>query len=318
MWNDNLLIEHPPAAEKSGTETAKAERRPYSARHLMSACFDGENLPEPETYAEVQCHDISTSGISFYWPKRPDFDQVVFFFNGQGTNSLIAADVRGYQPSELHGRATFLVDSRFTSRLLKDLRTGGGGLPDAREAESESIGPPLSEEHTPYHATGEVHSSYQSVRERLTRMPLDRDSILIVDDDVTVLRFLTAILQSAFRNRVTLIPFQSPDDARNYLYEHTVDILIADFCSSTTDGMTLLLAARDGNPWCQSFLLATRANVDMLLGTIEAGATDILQKPLKTSTVVEIVKNAVHRSHRWKKLLAGAIEAEAGTAATAV
>ena len=69
-----------------------------------------------EDFQLVRCHDLSTSGISFYWPTAPNFDHVIVALaSPKGTTRVLAHVVfNGQQPGE---PGEYLIGCRFVRRL---------------------------------------------------------------------------------------------------------------------------------------------------------------------------------------------------------
>ena len=78
-----------------------------------------------EDFSLVRCHDLSTSGISFYWPTAPKFDHVIVALAAQkGTTRVLAHVVfAGKQPD---ATGEYLVGCRFLRRLCRAKRRRGG------------------------------------------------------------------------------------------------------------------------------------------------------------------------------------------------
>ena len=53
-------------------EQRSAERWPYPASELLAACGQGK-LPNRAMFREVLCHDLCTTGISFFSSRPPGF-----------------------------------------------------------------------------------------------------------------------------------------------------------------------------------------------------------------------------------------------------
>lgn len=61
---------------QSGTERRQVPRRPYRGVQRIAACDNG-NQPPADAFHVVQCNDISTGGISFFYPVAPPFKKLV-------------------------------------------------------------------------------------------------------------------------------------------------------------------------------------------------------------------------------------------------
>jgi hypothetical protein len=64
-------------AEKRGT------RRYAFPTSQFVAPFDERILDLLPAFCPTRFHDLSTRGVSFYWPKEPDFEKVLLLMSGQ-------------------------------------------------------------------------------------------------------------------------------------------------------------------------------------------------------------------------------------------
>lgn len=74
-------------------------------------------MPMPRDFIEVDCEDISTSGIAFYFHETPDFENLVITL-GTGENvTHFTARVARIVECRHKGRPAFLVGCRFIGRV---------------------------------------------------------------------------------------------------------------------------------------------------------------------------------------------------------
>jgi len=64
----------------------------------------------------VRCYDLSRSGISFYWPRQPDFTQVCLGLGSHENLSWVKARVVHFRPIE-DQESRYLVGCAFTERV---------------------------------------------------------------------------------------------------------------------------------------------------------------------------------------------------------
>jgi hypothetical protein len=101
-------------------ESGAADRR-NTARHAFPtvqrvAPCRGTAVPTDADFHLVRCHDLSTSGISFYWPSSPDFDQVIVALaSPQGTTRVLARVMFHGQQGGQQGQ--YLIGCRFIRRV---------------------------------------------------------------------------------------------------------------------------------------------------------------------------------------------------------
>jgi hypothetical protein len=97
-------------------ERRRSERRPYPSTQNV-APVDREGLPLPFAFTPVRCHDLSQTGISFFWPSKPDFTSVVISLSdGQQTMHLMAG-VRHAREGYFHRKRQYLVGCEFQCRV---------------------------------------------------------------------------------------------------------------------------------------------------------------------------------------------------------
>src|SRR5436305_2450065 len=63
------------------------------------AQYDRNGLPSRYDFQQVRCQDISTSGISFFWPRIPDFEYIVIGLDTSGTRIHLTARVTSVRPA---------------------------------------------------------------------------------------------------------------------------------------------------------------------------------------------------------------------------
>jgi hypothetical protein len=107
------VLEHLRGLPSSSDGSELSGRYPYP-RVLLIAPYLGSALPDESRFAMVPCHDISTTGISFYWPRRPAFDYVVVGL-GEEPGGVKKPNVTYYTARVEHVRA---VDSASGKYLL--------------------------------------------------------------------------------------------------------------------------------------------------------------------------------------------------------
>ena len=91
-----VLQTFPEAIALDPPERRNAQRFSFEVRQSL-APYSGDVMPRPVDFESVMCHDISAGGMSFYWPRRLDFEYVVISLESS------TAAIR------LIGRTTFCV-----------------------------------------------------------------------------------------------------------------------------------------------------------------------------------------------------------------
>ena len=76
------IIKQLDCAETQGwNERRRSRRQSYPRTQLIAPFY--RRMPTFEMFKEVTCHDISTSGVGFYWPATPDFHKAIIALGEQ-------------------------------------------------------------------------------------------------------------------------------------------------------------------------------------------------------------------------------------------
>ncbi|SFW53820.1 sigma-54-dependent transcriptional regulator [Cellulophaga fucicola] len=120
-------------------------------------------------------------------------------------------------------------------------------------------------------------------------MGLQKENILIVDDDIHILELLQRHLQSLNYHVYQAV---SVKQALYVLHDSTIDLLITDIQMPEIDGLQLLKYTAEHYPHIPKLVITGYPSVDDAMTVIKSGATDYLTKPFTK----EELKQAVHRS----------------------
>ena len=95
-------------------ERRKSYRQRFPVTQLIAPFY--KRMPTREQFTAVQCHDISTGGIAFYWPEAPNFRKAIFGLGESERLTCVAVQVvrqapRPDEPGE------FLVGCEFVERV---------------------------------------------------------------------------------------------------------------------------------------------------------------------------------------------------------
>ena len=103
------------AVASDGQDRRQSQRFAYTVVQNM-APYDGKKLPTSDMFRQVQCHDLSTGGISFIWPHDPEFEQVVIKLTAGQRTLYVVARVVSRRPLD-ESKRRFLVGCRFLDRV---------------------------------------------------------------------------------------------------------------------------------------------------------------------------------------------------------
>ncbi len=120
-------------------------------------------------------------------------------------------------------------------------------------------------------------------------MALQKENILLVDDDIDILELLQRHLQSLDYHTYKAV---SVKEAISILKDTYIDLLITDIQMPQVDGLQLVKFADEHYPDMPKLVITGYPSVDDALEVIKSGATDYLTKPFTK----EELKEAVHKA----------------------
>jgi DNA-binding NtrC family response regulator len=118
--------------------------------------------------------------------------------------------------------------------------------------------------------------------------------ILIIDDDPHFLRVLQRILSG---EKFLVTATSNPCDALGLLRSNSFNLIICDLRMPDCDGLNLLQAIRSGGNEIPVIILTAYGEVDTYLEAMNAGATEYLNKPIKSDELVVAVRNCLRRGN---------------------
>ena len=136
---------------------------------------------------------------------------------------------------------------------------------------------------------------------------IDTTTLLLVDDEPSVVRLLGKIIEQQFGDDIELLSSTDPKAARQQIEERIVDILITDLEMPGINGLELLRCAKRKNASSQVLFITGHSTLDALTDAMELGATDYLLKPLDEAELIRLIEDAQERLLRWRKALAGTL-----------
>jgi hypothetical protein len=105
-----------PVLSATDPDRRRSERHSFPATQRVAPCGKNGAMAVDEDFQVVRCHDLSTSGISFYWPTTPKFDHVIVALaSPKGTTRVLANVVFCGKPTDEAGE--HLIGCRFIRRL---------------------------------------------------------------------------------------------------------------------------------------------------------------------------------------------------------
>lgn len=135
-------------------------------------------------------------------------------------------------------------------------------------------------------------------------MATSRTSVLIVDDEPEIRRFLRATLAS---HEYSISEASTAGEAAKLLGVHPPDLLILDLGLPDKDGLTLL---RELRGWSELpvIVLSARGFEQAKVDALEAGADDYLTKPFSSAELLARIKVALRHARKGSQPDSGMYE----------
>ena len=116
-------------------------------------------------------------------------------------------------------------------------------------------------------------------------------TILIVDDDPTVLEYVSVLFREY---GYYVVPCKNANDALSRLKETRVDVVLTDIMMPLVSGIELLDLIRKTEPELPVILMTAYADLDTAVDAVKKGAFDFIIKPFKQEQIVHSVEKAVN------------------------
>ncbi len=123
--------------------------------------------------------------------------------------------------------------------------------------------------------------------------------ILLVDDDVTVLKALPQALYLRI-DGVGVDTCDSAPEALKQIQEHEYDAIVSDIKMPGMDGLTLLAKIQELRPETPTLLITGHGEHDLAIQALRGGAYDFIQKPIDRDYVVAALRRAI-QTHQLRR-----------------
>ncbi len=130
-----------------------------------------------------------------------------------------------------------------------------------------------------------------------------RQTVLLIDDQSTVLDIHAAILKSLKMN-LKIVTMTDPEEALAWLQNKQVDLIITDFRMHKMDGMQFVQALKNAENVLTHSIVVVTVLKDQTThqSLISAGASACLTKPVKTQALAKIAKTLLEQSKVYYSL----------------
>jgi signal transduction histidine kinase len=123
--------------------------------------------------------------------------------------------------------------------------------------------------------------------------------ILLVDDDVTVLKALPQALYLRI-DGVGVDTCDSAPEALKQIQEYEYDAIVSDIKMPGMDGLALLAKIQELRPETPTLLITGHGEHDLALQALRGGAYDFIQKPIDRDYVVAALRRAI-QTHQLRR-----------------
>ena len=128
-------------------------------------------------------------------------------------------------------------------------------------------------------------------------MSAKKTRILVVDDDVRMLRVMRRVVELEGYDVQKSADGQS---ALNFLDENTPDLILLDIMMPGMDGLTVCKRIREFSPVPIIMVTAMDDDEEKVLG-LDAGADDYIAKPFSSKELAARVRATLRRAKRWEE-----------------
>ncbi|MGC9966049.1 MAG: sigma-54 dependent transcriptional regulator [Syntrophobacteraceae bacterium] len=120
-----------------------------------------------------------------------------------------------------------------------------------------------------------------------------KQKILIVDDEVSILQSLSAILED---EGYGVIRASSGEEALERVKKDQPDLILLDIWMPGTDGLTVLDEVKKLYPLIPVIIISGHGNIETAVKATRMGAFDFIEKPLSIDRVLVSIQNAIEFS----------------------
>ena len=224
--------------------------------------------------------------------------------------------VSGYDQKEMYwsgapGARSALLAKPFTADELASALVELLGADTEREAAPADLPPPSTERRA--HVRPDARGTGAPEGAPPDRMAQDirGGRILIVDDDLALLRSLRRIFEAKDYNSVRC--FANPTEALEAAQAWKPDLVLADLHMPVMDGLELMVRFRglvDGHDFVPFIILTADEDREVRRKVLERGASDFLVKPLDSHETLTRSRNALRTRFLHRRVLADKSELE--------
>jgi hypothetical protein len=119
--------------QQGSGERRNGPRHPYKCMQLL-APYNGAGLPRQQDFSWVECRNLSTRGLSFFWPEPPAFKRIVMALGEAPFIFVVGRLVHAVAEGE-----QVLCGCEFESRITRSSQKPGNKPTDPAELDRDLI-----------------------------------------------------------------------------------------------------------------------------------------------------------------------------------
>ena len=122
--------------------------------------------------------------------------------------------------------------------------------------------------------------------------------ILIADDERTIRRGLTAMLQRDIKEDIELLEAGNGVDALKLVRQRSVDLIITDICMPMCNGLEFVEQLRQNQRNMTVIIISGYANFEYAAQAVRLGVKDYIMKPVDKKEFLELVERCIADIHK--------------------
>lgn len=136
-------------------------------------------------------------------------------------------------------------------------------------------------------------------------------SVVVLDDDRTITRLVTAYINHDLGDRFDVHPFNDARQAQEWISQHGCELLISDMEMPGVNGLEMLRFVKNQNAWTQVVFMTGYSTWESVKEAFKKGASDYLLKPVSREDLLRVIDNEYCRLQRWRQAVVGTIRSTA-------
>jgi len=124
---------------------------------------------------------------------------------------------------------------------------------------------------------------------------MSKQRLMIIDDEKDMLQGLSRILPQELED-IQVETFSSALSGLESIKRQPVDVLLLDIRMPEMDGMEVLTAVKEIDPWITVVMITAYGSIETAVEAIKKGAYDFITKPFEIPDLVRVLNKALERS----------------------